>query len=381
MICNKKDCTGCFSCFNICPRHCITMEEDKLGYIYPKINKDKCINCGLCKKVCPQLSKINKKRPINAYAAYSKDEIIRKESTSGGAATIFYSYILNNNGVVYGCTNFEDNSIKFLRVTNEKDINKLKKSKYVHAYIGDAYSKVKEDLKANKQVLFIGTPCQVSGLKSFLNKEYDNLILIDIVCHGVSSQKLLFEDIRRMTIEPINKITFREKDKYKICIYTCSNQKIDEEIYENPYLYGFMHGVNLRPNCYTCKYATPDRISDITIGDFWGLGEDSKMYQDKDKGVSLIMPITLKGEKLLENVKDKLIIEKRSIDEAVKGNSQLQKPSIENKKSQKFREEYLKSNYSNAIKKYMFGVKLHGIVKGKLKNNVIIYKIYKMLKR
>lgn len=380
MICSKEKCTGCFACYNICPKKCIKMEEDELGFIYPKIDTKKCVKCGACKKVCPQLTEVKQTKPIAAYAMYNKKPQIRSESTSGGAAATLYSHMIKNGGIVYGCSNIENNEVKFIRVTSEKDLYKLKKSKYVHAYIYDIYTKVKKDLIENKKVLFIGTPCQIAGLKAFLRKEYEELYLVDIICHGVPSQKLLFDDIKRHSEKKVTNVLFREGTKYKMIINMEDGKKIEEELYENPYLYGFMNGINLRLNCYECKYATDKRLSDITIGDFWGLSENSKLYNEKENGISLIMPVTEKGQKILEEIIKNVIIEERPLEEAIMGNTQLKRPSLKHKKSNAFREKYGKVSYEKAAKTYMFGVKLKGIIKSKLKQNKVVYNIYKIIK-
>ena len=212
MICDKKNCTGCFACYNICPKEAIVMKKDEYGNVYPEIIKEKCIDCGLCKKVCPQLKeKLDLKEPITAYAMYNKDSKKRSESASGGAASTFYEHILNKKGVIYGASNlFGKEEFSFIRIEDKKDLYKVKGSKYVHCYINDILIQVKKDLLDNRDVIFIGTPCQVSGLKSFLMKEYDNLITVDIVCHGVPSQDLFDKAIE--SYERKNNCKIEEKD-------------------------------------------------------------------------------------------------------------------------------------------------------------------------
>lgn len=376
MICDKTKCTGCFTCYNICPKNCISMKEDEMGYIYPVINESECINCGACKKVCPQLHDSEKKKPQKTYAMYNKNEEIRKKSTSGGAATTFYMHVLKNNGVVYGCSNIENNEIHFLRIDNVDDLGKLKGSKYVHSYINDTFKLVKNDLLEDKLVLFIGTPCQVDGLKNFLKKDYENLILIDIICHGVPSQKLLKEEIKSHDIEGVTKISFRKNDIYEFELYKNEEIKFKEEIDENKYLFGFISSVFLRPNCYECKYATPGRVSDITIGDFWGLSEDAELYSKRKNGVSVLLPVTEKGYKLIEKCRQQMVLEERPVEEAINGNMQLRKPVDKTKKNKRFQNKYLKKGYVKACNTFMWKNKL----KKQFKNNKIIYKLYKKIK-
>ena len=376
MICDKNKCTGCFACYNICPKNAIKMEEDEMGYIYPNIDEEKCIKCEACKKVCPQLHEAKMGKPQKAYAMYNKNEDIREKSTSGGAATTFYMHILEKNGVVYGCSNIENNEIHFLRIDNIDDLEQLKGSKYVHSYINDIFKLVEKDLKNDRLVLFIGTPCQVNGLKGFLKKDYDNLILIDIICHGVPSQKLLLEEIQLHNIDDVNKISFRKNDVYELELYKQNEIKFKEKIGANKYLFGFLNSVFLRPNCYECKYATPSRGSDITIGDFWGLSENSQLYDKKEKGVSVLLPITEKGQKLIEECKQEMILEERPVQEAINGNSQLMKPTVKHKRYKSFQKRYLKNGYEKACNTFMWKNKL----KIKIRNNKIIYKLYKKIK-
>ena len=169
-ICEKSKCTGCFACSNICPKKCIEMKEDKCGYIYPYIDQTQCINCKMCQKICPQNNQITLKEPLTAFAMCSSNEEIRLKSTSGGAATTFYLHVLKQGGIVYGANNIENGKFSFIRVDKQQDLDKLKGSKYVHCYINDAFSKIKEYLNKELQVLIIGTPCQVAGLKNFLKK-------------------------------------------------------------------------------------------------------------------------------------------------------------------------------------------------------------------
>lgn len=172
MICEREKCTGCFACYNVCPKGAINMVEDIYGYIYPIIDKNKCINCNLCKKVCPSLNKVVKTKPLKCYAVVAKDKKILSKSTSGGIATVLAKKIISENGVVYGAAYIDEKcTVAHIRIESVKDLTKLQGSKYVHSYILGTYKNVKEDLNKSRKVLFIGTPCQIAGLKSFLRKE------------------------------------------------------------------------------------------------------------------------------------------------------------------------------------------------------------------
>ena len=382
MICSKNKCTGCFACFNICPKKAISMIKDKYGNIYPKIDANKCINCGLCKKVCPQLKEnLDFKEPIDAYAMHIVNEKKRSESTSGGAATVFYEKILNEKGIVYGAANlFGKEQFEFIRITKISDLYKVKGSKYVHCYINNIFSKIKKDLNNDKKVLFIGTPCQISGLNSFLMKEYANLITIDIVCHGVSSQKLLFEEIRNYKINPKNVyyIFFRDEKYFNLKLFDKDkNILLEKKSDMSNYYSNFLQGNIYRENCYNCRYAQRKRISDITIGDFWGLSKESKVNDGEEKGISLIMTNTKKGEGLVSSIYDKCIIEKRTIEEACAINHQLNHPTYKTKKYEIYINNYPKLGYIKTMNKMKtFKEKVKFIIK----NNKIIYNIIQKLK-
>lgn len=383
MICDKTDCTGCFGCYNICPKNAIDMIKDEFGNVYPKINEDRCINCGLCKKVCPQLKEeLDFREPITAYAMYNKDSEKRKASTSGGAATTFYENILKNNGVVYGVSNlFGEDSFKFIRIDNIEDLYKVKGSKYVHCYINNAFKEVKNDLINKKEVLFIGTPCQISGLKSFLMKDYENLITIDIICHGVPSQELLFEEIKSHNIDyhNVSYVFFRDENLFNFKLLGKNKEVLFEDLSSNvPYYRNFLQGNIYRENCYNCRYAQRKRISDITIGDFWGLAKNAKIYDDESKGISVIMPNTEKGLNLVNSIIDESVIEERTIDEACKQNGQLNHPMKKNEKYEIYVNNYKKIGYKKTMNKML---NFKDKVKIKIKGNKFIYNFYKKLKK
>lgn len=351
-ICERRDCTGCYACFNICPKHAIAMIEDEYGRVYPIIDEEKCINCGLCKRICPQLNSVEFYEPKTAYAMYNKDADIRKASTSGGAATTFYSAILDKGGVIYGANNIEKGKFKFIRITKKSDLYKVKGSKYVHCYIENTFSQAKEDLNNNRRVLFIGTPCQIAGLKMYLKKDYENLITVDLICHGVPTQQLLKDEISLhvKNINKVTKVTFREKD-FSFRLYEDDKLVYDEKNDTNYYYYRFSNAMFYRENCYECKYAKRQRVSDITIGDFWGLKSQNKNFKDESKGISLVMPNTTKGDVFLKECLGCMSYEEHSVDEAVIGNHQLIHPTKKHKDYDKFMKLYKKNGYEKACRK------------------------------
>lgn len=378
MLCNKNECTGCFSCFNACPKGAIEMKEDKCGFIYPAINKEKCINCKLCEKSCPVLNKIELNKPQKCYAGRVKDSQELKKATSGGIATKLSQKIIENNGVVYGASFEENCTVSHIRVDNKEELDKLRGSKYVHSYINNTYKLVKKDLKEGKNVLFIGTPCQVAGLKRYLFNEYKNLYTVDIICHGVPSQKFLQNEVKRIEKDlNIDRVNFRDKryKEYTFSIIKNNKEVFNEGLIKSPYLCSFMASIICRENCYNCRYATSERCADLTIGDFWGLDKSSKFYSDMEKGISVLLPCTTKGIELINSIQDSIELEERQIDEAVDGNAQLKHVVPQNKKAKEFRERYngdFYVTYRNVMKFEYY--------KQKLKSNRIIRWIWKIKK-
>lgn len=339
---NKKDCCGCYACYNICPKECITMESDNEGFWYPKIDKNKCINCNLCEKVCPIINLIKRADSKKiAYAAMNKDEQIRIKSSSGGIFSILAEYIIKNNGVVYGAGFDEDFNIKHKRILYSTDLDLLRGSKYVQSSIGDIYKQVKNDLESNKQVLFTGTPCQIEGLRSYLRKEYINLVTMDFICHGVPSPlvwKKYLEEMKKSKRENIKNIYFRNKDiGWKVF-----SLKIifDEKVYINDlsndlFMKGFLQDVYLRPSCYSCKFKKINRVSDITVADFWGI-ENILSKMDDDKGTSLIVIHSEKGKQLFGELSEKMILNEVDLNEAIKYNPSMIKSVKYNEKRNSF---------------------------------------------
>lgn len=362
MICEKKDCFGCFSCVNICPMGCIEMVEDEWGYIYPKIDMKKCIGCNLCKKHCPALHKQEFVTPKRVYASWDLDTNGRKSSSSGGVASVFSKVIIENEGFVFGSTIEKDLTVHHIEIKDIKDIERLKGSKYVHSYIMNTYYEAKKRLLESKEVLFIGTPCQIAGLKEFLGKPYKNLYTIDVVCHGVPSQKMLRDELGLSTID---KITFRDETGYNLKVYD-ENGKIikNENKNDSTYLIAFLKGLSIRDNCYQCPFAQRQRISDITIGDFWGLRDLKTAKKEMDKGISEVLINTKQGENLLNRCKGLIFLEERELDEAINGNDQLRAPYAKHENRHKFLSLYKDGEFKRSVRVSM-------------KKEIIKYKIKK----
>ncbi|HJF80257.1 Coenzyme F420 hydrogenase/dehydrogenase, beta subunit C-terminal domain [Phocaeicola plebeius] len=337
---DKAACCGCNACAEICPKHCIQMVEDAQGFIYPQVDSSVCVECGMCEKVCPlEVANLSLRKPLKAYAAWNKNRQEHLLSSSGGAAYIFSSYIIEKGGVVYGCTS-DGIDVRHIRVENHSELFKLQGSKYVQSDVRGLFKKVKNDLKIGKTVLFIGTPCQVAGLKNYIGHHNEHLYLVDLICHGVPSKQMLHEHIKHVAKgEKIQHISFRKGTDYRFSI-TANKFSYEVSLWETPYkdlyLRGFIEGMINRPCCYQCPFACSTRVSDITIGDFWGLKNAELLPKESKDGISLLLPMTDKGLNLIHAVGDNMYICERSVDEAVNGNTQLRHPSLQGRRSRLF---------------------------------------------
>lgn len=382
---SKEKCTGCRACEQICPTKCIEMVNDKEGFTYPIKNEEKCIHCGLCKKVCPILNKIqNNKEDQEVYALKNKDKNVVLDSSSGGAFTSIMQSFCDDNTVIFG-VKFDEN-LKALHdyVYNIKDAKIFKKSKYVQSNVGVTYKKAKEFLEQGKKVLYTGTPCQIAGLKKYLNKEYENLLLVDLICHGVPSQKVFdkyIEELKNKYKKDIKAINFREKT-YKNNIWNSKNIKIElennkviiEDSIDNAFLRGFHSSLFCRPSCGNCIFANPNRVADITIADCWGI-EKVKKDINVHEGESMIVANSKKGKEIIEKIKLNSELIKLDLDFAIKNNGQFREPIKFNKNRDEFFENIDKYGFSKLVNKY---IKRH-ILKRKI-SKIIPIKIKKLLR-
>lgn len=332
---DKEKCYGCRACEQICPKDAITMQTDEEGFIYPVINHNICVKCKSCINVCPandeNKKNISKNIQINTLVGYQKNEIARMKSRSGGIFVAISDIVLKEKGVVYG-VGFNDNlMVQHMRATTVDERDNFCGSKYVQSDTLSTFSNVFEDLKSGKKVLFSGTACQIAGLYSYLNKkriskEYNNLITIDIVCHGVVSPQIWQENLKDISKKIGSKITmanFRDKSfgwSSHVESYAYKNEKITSERYTAI----FYENICLRPCCYSCYYASVARISDITLADAWGIQRVLPEW-DYEKGVSLILINTQKGSQYFDKAKINLITENVSIEDFMQPN--LQCPS------------------------------------------------------
>lgn len=310
---NANNCCGCGACCQICPTNCIKMVENAEGFLYPIINEANCIICNQCIKVCPYNNTKDTQEPISCFAATNKNEIILKNSSSGGIFSIIAEYVVMNNGIVFGAC-FNDNwEVEHSFVDNLIDLDKFKGSKYVQSSINDSYKNAKEFLDQNKLVLFSGTPCQIHGLRNFLNKDYDNLILLEVICHGVPSPKIwrlylkeLLDDYYNKCIK-IGSINFRKKNanpsNFSIQIKLDNDDiLLNEYASKNDYLKSFFNDLISRPSCSDCPSKSLKSGADITIGDFWGIEREYISTLDSSKGVSMVLLNSNKSVNLFQHI-------------------------------------------------------------------------------
>ena len=351
----KELCCGCQACVQACPKQCINFCQDDRGFYYPEVDIAECVNCRICEKICPILNVKEYELPHNTltYAAYNDNEQKRLSSSSGGIFTALAEHVISKNGIVFGAAFNEDFNVFHCGVENRSDLEKLKGSKYVQSYIGNCYTEVKSQLKDGRMVLFSGVPCQIAGLKHFLQKDYPNLILVDVVCHGVPSptvwSKYLCEKKSRIAQEngvskekvAISNISFRDKRnswrKFNLTIdYEILSENPNKEkeiiksgivtncIWDDDYMLSFLKNYALRPSCFKCHFRNGKSRSDVTIADFWGVENCvTDSGYNCEKGTSLI----LVHNSRLKEIIDTLPISKIKVDfkQAIKGNSPVTK--------------------------------------------------------
>lgn len=363
----KEDCCGCGACLNSCPQNAISMKEDSYGNVFPEIEENLCVRCGKCISACGYKKDTVGQTPIKVYAAAAKEDMILQISSSGGAFAALATKILEQSGVVFGCaTEFTDKTgiqTCHIMVENLSELKKIQGSKYVKSDMVLCYREVLKQLNTGRKVLFSGTPCQVDGLNGFLGRKlYDNLITVDIICHGVPGEKLfrdyIAEEEKKLGMR-ICDVEFRnKKDGWGSFVLAehcraSDQKKISRFLYarQSSYYWLFLKGATYRDSCYSCKYAGGQRFSDLTIGDFWGIEEMHPEYLQKgllnaEKGISCILVNTEKGQSFLETCRENMILLDSTYEAAAKRNGQLNHSTKRHESREAVMELYCKNGYA-----------------------------------
>lgn len=325
-ICDKHLCCGCEACIQICPKRCISFDEDNEGFWYPSVDSDLCVECGLCERVCPMLNPRMPERPLKVYAAKNRNKKELITSSSGGLFVIIAQKVIRGGGVVFGAR-FDDNwNVVHASTDSEDDLWKFMGSKYVQSRIGDCFKEAKEFLTSGRKVLFTGTSCQIAALKNFLRREYDNLITIDVICHGVPSPGIWRRYLKETCdVNEVESISFRDKrlgwKNFSLTINLLKNTangspkivSLSQIHRKSPYMQLFLRDLILRPSCFNCPAKGGRSGSDITIADFWGIELCHLEFDDK-QGVGLLIVNTELGERTVDFTKLEYV--ESTIDEA-----------------------------------------------------------------
>lgn len=330
---DKSECCACSACVSVCPKSCIRMVRDEEGFAYPFIDEATCVSCHLCERVCPvEHPDFSNTETPEAYAVLLKNIEERKKSSSGGAFYSIASFVLKNQGIVIGSTVDERHQVRHIAVESLDELYRLRGSKYVQSDLGEVFFQVKKALINGRWCYFVGTGCQVAGLKAFLKKNYENLITSDLVCHGVPSQKLFDKHIEYLEEKYNDKVIsyqFRNNSLWGVCeICDFANHKrvINPSYEVSPYLYSFMSAMTYRYSCYDCKFACIPRQGDVTLADFWGVNEFFPQVDTKH-GVSLLLINTEQGKKIWELINRDLEYYQSTVADGAKYNGNLVKRS------------------------------------------------------
>ena len=383
VLADHTRCTGCTACASGCPRDAITMERDREGFAYPTVDLDKCVHCGRCTAVCPLLHEREPKPLPAVFAAWNRDESIRKDSTSGGAFTALADYVLEGGGVVFGAAFDGKQHLRHVACFRKEDLWRLRGAKYVQSDLGDTFRAVREALKT-RLVLFSGTPCQVDGLYRYLGGRPENLITCDLVCHGVPSPGV-WEDMARSIEQRKRKglqaVRFRNKvtgwkDSHFTTVY--DDGTVDTApLFRTEYGRAFGRALFLRPSCYRCAYTNMNRPGDFTLGDFWGLRDD-ELPEQQEKGINLLMVNTPHGSHIF----DQLPLARQAFppERAIAGNPRLASPTVQPADRAAFFAAYALEPFDQVRKKFCSVPPLPVRIAGRVLSPEVKAKIRKKLK-
>lgn len=367
-LCGKDLCTACHACYNICSKKAIIMVEDQYGELHPQIDDNLCVKCGMCEKVCPELKQNNLHRngEPKIYACWLKNSEHRKESTSGGAAFAISSAVIRQRGHVWGAAYGKDMYLTYIEANTLEELKAIQKSKYTQCHVEEAFKTIKNELDSGDLVLFTGTGYHVKGLRSFLRKDYPNLMTADLVCHGVPGQGVFrkykehleakFNDEMLTYIPRPKRNVDGQEGQYYSLAYFKNKGNIKMEKNNNSYFIGFQHNLFLRSACHHCQSNGKERYSDFTLADFWGLGKIAPFihpYKERTLGVSMLALNSSKALAFFEEFKKDLNYELRSYKEASISNTQYYKSAIPSPYRDEFRNDFFNHSWEELASKYM----------------------------
>ncbi len=348
----KIDCCGCSACIQHCPKQCIMMAEDNEGFRYPSVDTANCIDCGLCEKVCPCLNEQIPKVPLQTLAVKNRNEEERMKSSSGGLFIALAKEIINNGGVVFGAVFDENWEVKHVWADKIQDVYPMMGSKYIQSRIENTYQEAEKFLKQGRNVMFVGTPCQIGGLKKFLRKDYDYLFAVDFICHGVPSPGVWRQYLNEVknsaarraaagknsvlssslnVMPAVSGIEFRDKTlhgwkKFSFVVRSKSASQAGQNTVllsdthrENSFMKGFLSNIYLRPSCHACMFKKFRSGSDVTLADYWGIQNIFPAFDD-DKGVSLLFINSSVGQLYFDKIKKACDYKDSTFADALKSN-------------------------------------------------------------
>lgn len=352
-ISDKRLCVGCTACKSICPRNCISMRSDEEGFLYPCVDAQQCVDCGLCDSVCPVKTISDSHEPLVVLAGINEDKEVRLHSSSGGIFTKMCDVVIKEGGYVYGVAFDEGMNAVHKKADTLEQCQKFRGSKYVQSDLGNSFSEIKSLLNQGYLCLFTGTPCQISGLRNYLRKEYENLLLVDTACFGVPSPKVWNAYLMEMGKGEVpTNVNFRDKvtgwKSYSIRYFWKKKQRTILRV-NDPYMCGYLDGLYTRPSCHSCPMKPYRNVSDITLSDFWGI-ENYCPELDDDKGVTAILINTDKGQLFLNKLSIKSDV--YSFEQAASHNSALIESCKPSEKRGKFWSDANKYGLGKTVIKY-----------------------------
>ncbi|MEG1007616.1 MAG: Coenzyme F420 hydrogenase/dehydrogenase, beta subunit C-terminal domain [Bacteroides sp.] len=373
-LADKDRCTGCGACEFACFKHCIVMEENNMGVTLPRINDSLCVECEKCRKVCPALNTVQGQKPLKAFAARSNDSEVSRTSASGGIAAEIYRDAIHNGLYIVGAAQKNDFSVSLEIASDSDGISRFKNSKYVFSSANSLYPKLKDLLKQEEKVIVVGLPCQIAAIKNLFGN-HPNLFLVDIVCHGTTPHRYLKQHIRKIeksTKKKASRCLFRDPEAYT---HTFTFSLYDSDGYRfyskrtkdgDTYQYGYHRWISYRENCYHCSFACKERLGDISLADYPGLGRKEPFPYSR-KNISCVLANTDRGVRLLERLiqAGSIFAIERPLQEAIEYNSQLRRPTPKIRLRSVF-EKQMKANGYN-FEKSMKPIMRRGLLNEKLK--------------